>query len=324
MILLKYFDLHCDTIGECALQNVPLKQNSLNISLERAAGFDAWAQAFACWIPDNLRGGDALSRFDLVYNKFIEQMKQNPDTCSFCRNFNEMQSAVGSGKAACFFTIEGSAAFAGSIENFYACYEKGVRMVTLTWNGSCEAGDGCRVDNAKGLTDFGRKLVREMSRLGVIIDVSHLSDRGFYNVALETEKPFVASHSNSRAVCASKRNLNDEQFCEIVKRQGLAGLNFYPEFINETGKISFNEILKHVEHFLELGGENVLAFGADFDGAVVRPGELTHEDPLPYDLAGIQNIRCVYDYMLRFYEQKTVDNIFFDNAYRYFKKNLTA
>ncbi|MDR3552657.1 MAG: membrane dipeptidase, partial [Clostridia bacterium] len=184
------------------------------------------------------------------------------------------------------------------------------------------AGAGCHAKG--GLTAFGRALVGEMARLRFIIDVSHLSDQGFDDVAACTDVPFIASHSNARAVCGSARNLTDAQFCEIVRRGGLAGLNFYPEFINSRKKTVYEDILYHVEHFLELGGEDALAIGADFDGAVVPTGAAAAGyRALPYNLHGIEDMETVYNFLLGYYPEPVVDKIFFANACRFFKRYLT-
>lgn len=322
---MRYFDLHCDTIGESYLQNVPLYRNDLNISLERASMLDGYVQAFACWIPDRLRGRAARDRFNHVYARLLQQTAKNPGRSLFCRGAIQMDEALQTGRTACFFTVEGSAALGGDLDAVAEFKKLGVSVMTLTWNGTCEAGDGCGVSDAKGLTLFGRKLVRLLEQHRIIVDVSHLSDRGFDDVATLAEQPFVATHSNSRSVCPHRRNLTDMQFSEIVRRGGLVGLNFYPSFISKNQPVSFQKILPHIEHFLSLGGENVLAIGADFDGAVTPAnagGELL--DPLPYDLPGIQGIPALYRFLLRYYSVSVVNAIFFENAHHFFSKRLTA
>lgn len=319
---MRYFDLHCDTIGECALQGCDLKRNGLNIALERAP--KTWAQAFACWIPDNLRGADARARFDLVYDKFITEMRRNRDTCLFCRSAADMERAFTERKAACFFTIEGSAALGGELSALDEAYDRGVRMITLTWNRECEAGSGCRAHPDRGLSAFGRALVRRMAEKHMIVDVSHLSVRGFWDVAAQTDATFVASHSNSRAVCGSDRNLSDAQFDEIVRRKGLVGLNFFPDFIAGGKKVGYEDILKHIDHFLSRGGGDVLAMGADLDGAVVPKGpEKESYAALPWNLRGIEDMPRLYDFLREHCGEELADRIFFENARRFFAEHLT-
>ena len=310
---IRYFDMHCDTITECAEKHCSLNRNGLHISMENVRGYKPWAQFFAIWIPGDIHGEDAENRFRLVYKVFLEQMKDNKELLSFCGNSAELKRAAGYGRNAAFLSIEGSAALNGKIENLKKYYDLGVRLITITWNGSCEAGDGCRVENAKGLTRFGKDLVSEMSKMNIITDVSHLSDQGFYDVAQETQKPFVASHSNSRAVCGHPRNLTDEQFREIVRRRGIVGLNFYRDFICGGGKeAAYQDILPHIDHFLELGGENAIAIGADFDGA-----------EMPKGISGARDMKNVYRMLADRYSERMADKIFFANAYEFVKTALT-
>ncbi|MDR3643573.1 MAG: membrane dipeptidase, partial [Clostridia bacterium] len=231
----------------------------------------------------------------------------------FCGNTAEWERSVAAGKNPCLLSIEGSAALCGDLEKLSEAYELGVRLVTITWNGACEAGDGCIVPHAKGLTAFGKQLIAGLARRHMIIDVSHLSDAGFYDVAQETSGAFIASHSNSRRVCGHPRNLTDEQFCEIVRRGGLVGLNFYTRFLREDAEHAVSsDILGHVEHFLELGGENALAIGADFDGA-----------SMPEGITGAQDMTKVYELLSGRYSQRIADKIFFGNASEFIKTALT-
>jgi len=303
---MRYFDLHCDTIAECALQNKELYHNDLFVSLERASHYKTWAQFFAIFTPDNIRGEDAVKRFDSIYSVFISEIEKNTDIISFCRSGAQMQSAVEKAKNVAFLSIEGGAALGGNIDKLFDVYQKGVRLITLTWNGTCELGDGCMVTGAGGLTPFGREVVCNMTKLGMIIDVSHLSQQGFYDVASSTQAAFVASHSNSRAICEHARNLTDEQIKEIIRRGGLIGLNLYPPFINNSTDTKLCDILPHAEHILSLGGEDVLAIGADFDGA-----------DMPPDIKGIEDIAKLYDIFVNNNNDKVTNNIFFDNAYKY-------
>lgn len=313
---MRYFDLHCDTAAECSLQNCSLYDNHLHISLKKASAFSPYIQVFAVWIPDDYRDAAAEKRYDGIYDTFVREMKQNAQTIRFCQNSGELETAVQSGKNAAILSIEGSAALCGKIENLYKAYERGVRIITLTWNGPCEAGDGSGVKNAGGLTPFGFSLVSEMSRLHMAIDVSHLSDKAFYDVASRTSGPFVATHSNSRSVCPHERNLTDEMFGEIVKRKGLVGLNLYPPFIKSANwlneKVKVESIINHIDHFLSLHGENVLAIGADFDGA-----------RMPAGISGIQDMPKLYELLLKYYTPGLADSMFFNNAYKFFCGALT-
>jgi membrane dipeptidase len=304
---MRYFDLHCDTISECSLKHCGLARNNLHISVDGASAFETWAQFFAVWMPDNIRGPQAWERFLGVANVFHRETAANG--IAVCGNSHELQTSMESKhKRAAIMSIEGSAALGGILENLNEAYDLGVRLITLTWNGACEAGGGCL--DGRGLTPFGFELIARMRKLGIIIDVSHLSDRGFDDVASSSDVPFVASHSNSREMCNNPRNLTDVQFREIAARGGIVGLNLYPKFL---GSDSIDSILRHVDHFLKLGGEKVLAIGADFDGA-----------SMPMEINGIRDMPKLYKLLLQNYGETTVRNIFFDNAYEFFKSALTG
>lgn len=304
---MRYFDLHCDTVTECYVRNCGLADNELYISLKGARAYETWAQFFAVWMPDNIRGKAAWERFCGCCSVLRHETELNG--IGLCCNTGELESAVVTGaKRAAILSIEGSAALGGSLSNLAAAYDMGVRMITLTWNGACEAGGGCL--DGGGLSPFGFKLVTEMQRLGIVIDVSHLSDRGFLDVMNATDVPFIASHSNSRTVCNNRRNLTDEQFLEIVRRGGIVGLNLYPAFL---GSGSLDSVCRHVDRFLSLGGENAIAIGADFDGA-----------SMPDGISGIADMTKLYEILRESYGESTAERIFFGNAYKFFKTVLTG
>lgn len=310
---MKLFDLHCDTISECYNQNKSLYDGDLHVSLARGKKYSPWFQCFAIWMPDDLRGKAALDYFDAVLGKLHQEISQHPETVLLCKTAEDFRAAEQQKKIGAVLTVEGGAAAGGSLERLRYMAECGVKVMTLTWNSSCEIGDGAGVDNAKGLTEFGRLAVKEMERLNVVVDVSHASDKLFYDVAEYTEKPFIATHSNSRKVCgenewARRRNLTDEQFNIIKDRGGIVGVNLVPDFLTDSGKATAEDVLRHIEHFLSLGGEKCVAFGSDFDGA-----------ELPTGITGIESVEEIAELMLRHnYSESLVNAILFDNAYQFF------
>ena len=308
---MQYFDLHCDTITECTIKGVPLSSNQLHIDLARARKYSPWVQFFAVWTPDDLRGADAWKRFTQVYDNFLREIRLNAQTTAFCGNAAEIDEAVQARKNVALLSIEGAACLCGRIDRLEEVWRRGVRMVTLTWNGKCETGDGCMVERDSGLSDFGREVVRRMDALGIVADVSHLSQKGFWDLAKETGKPFIASHSNSAAACPHRRNLKDDQFAEIVRRGGLVGLNFYPNFITGVGQANLMDLLRHIDHFLSLGGEDIIAIGSDFDGA-----------SMPDGVGGVQDMEKFYYILEHNYGPVITGKIFYGNAYRFFHTAL--
>lgn len=182
--------------------------------------------------------------------------------------------------------------------------------MTLTWNGKCEVGDGA--DFKGGLSNFGYEVVKKMEETGIIIDISHASEKLFDDVSQIASKPFIATHSNSRAVCSHRRNLTDEQFETIKSVKGLVGITFCNYFLSDKKQACFDDLLRHIEYFLERGGENVLAVGSDFDGA-----------ELPECISGIESIEKIYENFLKYYSKELLNKIFFENAYNFVRLNLT-
>ncbi len=303
---MQLFDLHCDTLYKAYTQGKSIIHNDFELSIDRGRKLDKWIQCMAVWIPDSIRGEAA--------EKLIE------NCCALLKS--ELEKCASQGieieridtvldlrtKLNIILTIEGGAALNGKLENIQKYRSLGVRAMTLTWNGHCEIGDGALTENPKGLTDFGSAAVKEMERCSIAVDVSHASDKLFYDVAQITQRPFIATHSNSRAVCSHKRNLTDEQFEIIKNRGGIVGVNFHKYFLSEKNQ-SVDDIIRHTEHFLSLGGENTVAVGTDFDG-----GEL------PDDLKGIEDMHKIYERFARLnYSDDLIKKIFFKNAFNFYQ-----
>lgn len=308
---MNYFDLHCDTISECSNHQVPLFRNNLQLSIERGAQINNWIQVYAIWMDDELNDDAAYVYFNKVYDYFLAEMNQWKEKIAFCTSSKELQQTLKSGKRVAYLSIEGSRALGGKIERVKEFYQKGVRMMTLTWNGRTAVADGCMVEQPSGLTAFGKEVIKKMEEVGMIIDVSHLAEQGFWEVVYMSEKPFIATHSNSKAICEHPRNLTNEQFKVIVERGGLVGMNFYPLFINGTYEAEIEELLAHIDHFLKLGGEDVIAIGSDFDGA-----------KMPNHIGGIQDMDYLYKLLITGYGQEKADKFYFKNALHFFERNL--
>lgn len=306
------FDLHCDTIGECYLQNKPLKKNDLHISLDKGGYLENWCQLFAIWIPDEKRGEQAVDYFNAVYERFLKELDLNCDAIAFCKTAKETDCALNQGKTAALLGVEGGAAANGSIEGIDYLYNCGVRLMTLTWNDSNEIANGCFSQDKSGLTPFGREAVRHMQQIGMTVDVSHLNEKGFYDVAEICEKPFVASHSNSAYVHSHPRNLTDDQLKVMAERECLIGLNLYNKFLGEGERAGCDEALRHAYRILEKCGEKTLAMGTDYDGCTVAD-----------EIAGVDKISVLRDYFMKHgLSEQCVENIFYNNAKNFFSRVL--
>lgn len=304
---MKFFDLHCDTATYCLYEKngACLEDAPAHLSLKKGAYFDKWAQTFAIFVPDEYRGQAAIEYYEKARDYIYAQKG-----ITLCRTAGEITAAE---NCAAVMSIESGAPLAGDIERVEKLYNDGVRMITLTWNAANELGDGNGVKNAGGLTDFGIDVVRRMNDLGMIVDVSHLSDAGFWDVADNSTRPFIASHSDSRVLAPHSRNLTDDMFSCIVECGGIVGLNFCPAFLNaEPEKACMEDILRHAERFLSLGGEDTVCMGSDFDGT-----------DMPKGITGIESMGELYECFLRHnYSEEQVKKIFWGNAESYFARVL--
>ncbi len=299
---MQYFDLHCDTLYKAVSENISLNDTSCEVSVDRGKIFDKWTQCMAIWIPDDM---DDTAQLQLFFNAYKHLTKQSnmhgipvvSDELSKVHNKHKF-----------IFTVENGALLAGDIRNIELLKTHRVKMITLTWNAENCIGGGADAPHI-GLTDFGRLCIPELERNSIVIDISHASDRLFYDVTEIATKPLVASHSNSRTVCPHRRNLTDEQF-EVIKRSGgLVGVNFHRDFLSASpDTASLKDLLLHTEHFLSLGGENVLSIGSDYDGSNI-----------PTDLKGIEKIPFLYEEFLKIgYTEQLVQKIMYYNAHNFF------
>ncbi len=300
-----FFDAHCDTIQKLCDTKQNLFENNCHISLKDMIK-NRHIQVFATFID---KKNDILLPFDRanqLIDYYYSQLEKYSKYIFHCNTTKDAKSAVNCGKTASFLSIEGGEALKGRIENLYYFYKRGVRLITLTWNYENELCDGIGVEEGNGLTDFGKDVVKEMNRLGIVIDVSHISVKGFWDVLETTKKPIVASHSNIFGIKSHKRNLNCEQIEAIIKNNGCIGINFYSEFLSD-GICKISDIIRHIEYILSLGGENNIGFGSDFDGM----------DLLPEEIRGIADIEKLPEELLKIgYSEKLVKKITHENFLR--------
>ena len=261
---MNFFDLHCDTATEAMKIHAGLYGSGLQLDLDRWQG-GSLCQSYAVFIPDTLRGEPAWQYFVRCSTYWKEKIAET-GKMTLLDHPAEAESCWKKGGNACFLAVEGGVVLAGRLEHVQALAGHGVRMLTLTWNGENELAGGSAVTG--GLKPFGREALRRMEDNNIVADVSHLNDESFWNVIKAARRPVIATHSNSRLLCNVPRNLTDDQFGCIAERGGLVGLNFYTGFLREDREHAcMEDILRHAEHFLNLGGEDVLALGSDFDGA---------------------------------------------------------
>ena len=306
---LPVFDLHCDTalaLSERADVYTALRNNHRHVDLTRAAELGGYAQCFAMFTTpdfDKWYGKPATEVFDTMLDNLEKELALNSDIIAKAGSVAEIEANLSAGKMSAILTLEGPAGInfdAGRLEELY---NRGFRISTLGWNekniltGSHKTGGG--------LTDAGREYVRECQRLGILVDVSHISDEAFWDIMEITEAPIVASHSNLRSVCGHSRNLTEDMYRAIVQTGGTAGINLCAPFIKDEGA-DFDATCDHIIRMLEIDptGEHV-SLGGDLDGC----------DELPEGFVGIQSYNALADRLLeRGLEEKTIRNIYWNNT----------
>ena len=269
---MEIFDCHCDTASEMLDKNQALFENSLHIDLKRLEKYDSFTQVFAVFIAPEY-ADCAMDRAEKIVMNFKKEAQNNSITICTCRD--DFENAKTRVKA--FLSLEGGEPIQ-SVSDLVRLHEMGIKMIAPTWNFANQLASGVESEDT-GLTDFGREIIAKMGQLGIIPDVSHLSERAFWDVAAIAKGPVCASHSNLKSVVAHKRNLTDEQFLAIKKSGGVCGINLYPPFFGEDIAC----LKAHIDAFLALGGEDNIGLGCDFDGV----------DRLPRGISGVESMEAV-------------------------------
>lgn len=264
---MKYIDLHCDTAYRMIKEDLSLNDDACKVNIEKLKKGGALAQTFAFFV-DLEEEKDPYDAFTSMYNNFIKEIDKNKDKIEIVRNTDELKQCNNNGKIGAFLSIEEGEVLKGDVSKVLDVYKKGIRMLTLTWN--YENSIGYPNVNFKykdkGLKENGIEIVNEMERVGIIPDCSHLSDGGFYDLSKICKKPFIATHSNARAIKNHPRNLTDDMIKILSNQGGVMGLNFCSDFVAEDDITKVSKIAKHAKHIKNIGGIDVLSIGSDFDG----------------------------------------------------------
>jgi len=279
---MQYIDMHCDTLSIGMVEHkdsITILEHSM-VDIERLERAGVAAQFFAMFLPQrNMPQWFGLKEMpetevlmQQMYDIFLKTLKKNENRMAFAQSYEKMKENLQEGKLSAFLTMENGYLVQGKMENIKRFHEMGVGLITLTWNDANCFGQN-HSKNPKlmqqGLTAFGKEAVLYMNDLGIMIDVSHLSDGGFYDVAAISKKPFVASHSNCRELAPSTRNLTDDMIRILAEKGGVAGINFEPSFLNRNPDDTISRVSRicdHIEHFIKVGGVECVGIGTDFDG----------------------------------------------------------
>lgn len=324
----KFIDMHCDTVSELYYRKrdgkpYSLYENELDIDVKKLQAGGAYVQCFAMFthLPSVK---SAYEYANTLADLYYDELRKNSEYIAPVLTYSDIEKNERDGKISALLTLEEGECCEGSPEKLKHFYDRGVRMMNITWNFPNSLGwpnlvdprnHGVGSDTVHGLTDRGRQIVEYMTQLGMIVDTSHSSDRSFYDVADIVKGPFIASHSNCRSICGHPRNLTDDMIRVLAGHGGVSGLNYCASFISddETAQITADDFARHVLHFIKVGGEDVVGLGSDFDGISTRRLEIKDPSFMP----------VLWDRLVKNgLSEDQADKVFYKNVLRVFKEIL--
>lgn len=282
-------DAHCDSLLHVVNKGRHLGERSENGHLDfprlTEGGVDV--QFFAAYIEPEYKPDRALKRTLQLFDAFFKEIEKHPDQIRQVCNAKEIEQAKKDGVIGALLAIEGGEALNGDLSVLRILHRLGVRSIGLTWNERNDIADGVGEERTRGgLTNFGVDVVKEMNRLGILVDVSHLSEPGFWDVVEVSEKPFVATHSNAKGQCMHRRNLTDEQLRALAEKGGVTGMNFAPNFV-KAGGATLDDLLDHIDYIKKRFTVDIIGLGSDFDGIENTPKGLEDSTCFPNITAGL-------------------------------------
>ncbi|WP_141333913.1 dipeptidase [Paenibacillus sp. tmac-D7] len=277
-------DGHCDVLYKLfenrALDFYGTSLSGLDVTYERMCRSNIKVQFFAIYLPERI----TVPHFDyyleyisIFYRKVASDGRIRP-----IKNRGDLEAVMNGKQRGALLTLEGADALHGNPLYLRTLYELGVRMIGTTWNYANWAADGILEPRQAGFSRKGKTFIKECDELGILMDASHLSVAAFWDLADTARLPFVASHSNAKAICGHPRNLDDSQIREIIRRDGRIGITFVPWFVKSQGGATIDDLLKHIDYICALGGERQVAFGSDFDGIDRWIPQLEHAGQFPW------------------------------------------
>ncbi len=317
-------DMHCDTVSclwraEREGKPIELRDSSLCVDLQKMRKGGYLLQNFAMFVLMGREADPLVNVLELI-DEYYRQMEKNQDLIAPVYRYEDILKNQAAGKLSGLLTIEEGGVVKGSVQVLRNLYRLGVRMLTLTWNFENEIGYPHTVVKEKdydpacsyGLKPQGIEIVREMNRLGMIVDVSHLSDDGFWDVVKYSDSPFVASHSDARAVCGHTRNLTDQMIQALADKGGVMGINFCDSFLSDQGPGTVEDMIRHMKHIRNVGGIGCIGLGTDFDGIDNVP-EVKNAADMPLLAQGMEKAG---------FTEEEIDAVFSGNVLRLYREVL--
>lgn len=309
---LRLFDLHCDTPHKLYTNNFYLDNSPNHVSLDKLSAFDDYAQIMAIWSDSKIADDPAFFAFHKIADYLNFEIERLDNDFAYVRSKKQFERE--SGKKKILLSVEDARILCGRLDRLKVLHARGVRFLIPVWGGSSIIGGAH--DTSEGLTEFGKNVIEECHKLGIITDISHASEKTAMEMLESAElagKTVMASHSDSYTVCHNGRNLRDEQFKQIKKLCGVVGISLHSPHLNNENSATADDVIKHIEHYMSLGGEDVVALGCDFDGTGCLPNELKSVADIPKLAERLAQLN---------YSDKQIDKIFFANAKDFIDKNL--
>ena len=312
---LSLFDTHCDTAFELYRRQENLRDNTCHISLSHAAGYEKYVQLFAIWSDRRLDDQTCWHDFLEIADNFDRLIALEDGKMARVRSSSALDNAITHSQRAAVLAVEDARLLAGDIDRLSVLYDKGVRCMTLLWGGESCIGGSHNTD--VGLTEFGKLVTKKCFEIGIVPDISHASEQSVDDVieiANQYNKPFIATHSNSYSAYAHSRNLRDRHLTELMRLGGIVGVSMCPSHLRDCSQrnATSEDVVRHIERYMELGAQDHLCFGCDFDGT-----------DLPSDITHVGDLYKVADLLVaRGYSTEQIEKIFWENAYQFFQNQL--
>ncbi|HEY8498476.1 MAG TPA: dipeptidase [Limnochordales bacterium] len=278
------FDAHADTIALDVVEgrrHLDETGRGGHVDLPRLRQGGVGVQVFSVFVPPAVPTPYNALRALAILDALAAEVERAAGAVIWVRRAADLDEVRRTRKVGVIASLEGCEVLAGSLAVLRTLYRLGVRAAGLTWNVRNELADGVGEPRGAGLTAFGREAVAEMERLGMVVDVSHLSEAGFWEVMEVATRPVIASHSNARAVCDHVRNLTDDQIRALARKGGVMGINFFPGFLRQDGQATLEDVVRHIDHVVELVGPDHVGLGSDYDGITRVPQGLEDPSRLP-------------------------------------------
>ncbi len=312
-----YFDAHCDILSVIKTPEM-LLSNKRHWDLERALSNGPFLQVFSLFAQGE-NSSVIKRKMETQLERVHKAESMYPDRLKMIRclgDLRDWEQENNTRQVRYIIEAEGAEILGESLSELDRLHSEGLRILTLSWNydnAVCDSVAGHNTHN--GLSEFGRLVIERAENLGVLIDLSHCSDKTFNDVDAIAKKPFIASHSNSRALCCHKRNLTDEQIKSIARRDGMIGINLLPDFLVDSGNAQFMDIIKHIEYISAMVGTTYVGFGFDLDGI----------DSLPEGIRGVEDTSKVVEALLKLnYSEDAVKGIAGLNYARLMRRILSG